>query len=318
MTCWLYCLPRSRNGLLPRERRPEVAAVGVTASLAAGLAAGVAGIVELSSCTSHVGVAHRVQLVVALPLVCQRSDQTSSANLHLEADFSMAGCQLACDKGVQKTMKKTFDTLAALEAPSVVDVDSSSTNAGECLSHFAGLLSCPAGLAAIGSSGANVSRTTLPSTPPPTAQQQLVSDTLGVYSTSPRSRCSAAAQALLTALAEGFEESNAQNHSAQLDAGGTPQQPDDPGSYSLKSGSNNLNPSRRNILPAIQFFAQPGFVDFGLAGTPVTLEANSTAGQPSRGSCEPSCSYTNPSAAYGVTVLPLHPSEDPRQKYQTH
>lgn len=38
--------PRFRDGMLPRERRPEVAAVGVTAGLAAGLAAGAAGLIR--------------------------------------------------------------------------------------------------------------------------------------------------------------------------------------------------------------------------------------------------------------------------------
>lgn len=161
---------------------------------------------------------------------------------------------------------------------------------------------------------------TPPSTPPTAAQQQLVSDTLGVYSTPPSSRCSAVAQALLTTLAESFQDGNTQNHSAQVAAGGAPQKPDDPDSHSLKSSSDNLsqlslNSTRNKALSAIQFFSQPGYVDFGLAGTPVTVEGNSTAGQPSRAtSCEPSCSYTNPSAAYGVTVLPLHPSEDLQAK----
>ena len=79
------------------------------------------------------------------------------------------------------------------------------------------------------------------------------------------------------------------------------------------------------------FIAQPGYVDFDIAGAPAsaaTAGANdisprsnsSTAGPreqsqqiPDAG-CEPSCAFSNPSAAYGIAVLPLSPSEDAAAK----
>lgn len=132
-----------------------------------------------------------------------------------------------------------------------------------------------------------------------TAQPRLVSDTLGLYETPARSRCSAAAQALLTALADGFQSQNALLDSTQA---------------TQASGTAPSTSSSTRLL----FRAQPGYVDFGFAGTPVTAgsgsSSNITGGSDAVSECQPACSYSNPAAAYGVTVLPLAPGEDRQAK----
>jgi hypothetical protein len=151
-------------------------------------------------------------------------------------------------------------------------------------------------------------------------QQRLVSDTLGVFEGPPNSRCSAAAQALMHALAVGFQAGNAavkqQNGSVGLLANSTSLQQEVP----MRAHAEERNADR--CSSSIQFFAQPGYVDFGFAGTPLTTSphaannssSSSSDADTSSASCEPSCSYTNPSAAYGVTILPLNPWEDLESK----
>lgn len=167
-----------------------------------------------------------------------------------------------------------------------------------------------AGLAGgINAAASSTNLTQLPSGRP--AEQRLISDSLGLYETPPRSRCSAAAAALLTALAEGFK-----THATLLDAAAA-------STDATRSKANGTGIDTNSSLPAgskFLFRAQPGYIDFGFAGTPVTASgsSNATISTPasSESDCEPACSYSNPSAAYGVTVLPLGPDEDLQAKVQ--
>jgi hypothetical protein len=168
-----------------------------------------------------------------------------------------------------------------------------------------------AGLAGgINAAASSTNLTQLPSGRP--AEQRLISDSLGLYETPPRSRCSAAAAALLTALAEGFK-----THATLLDVAAA-------STDATRSKANGTGIDANSSLPAgskFLFRAQPGYIDFGFAGTPVTASgsgSNDTSSTPasSESDCEPACSYSNPSAAYGVTVLPLGPDEDLQAKVQ--
>jgi hypothetical protein len=166
------------------------------------------------------------------------------------------------------------------------------------------LLSC-AGIAAVTAPVAsNASQ--------PTQQQRLVSPTLGLYETAPSSRCSAAAQALMLLLADGLQ---AQNAELQLSAS---KQGDLQRSSPLSTNSTSAQNRRPQATApgsrstGTRFLAQPGYVDFGFAGTLVTAAGNNSSS--SKAECEPSCSFTNPTAAYGVTILPLSPQEDARLK----
>jgi hypothetical protein len=58
-------------------------------------------------------------------------------------------------------------------------------------------------------------------------------------------------------------------------------------------------------MPDPEFTAQRGYIDWGTAGGPT---------EGSEANCQPSCSFTNPTAAYGLTVLPLSPEEELQQK----
>lgn len=153
----------------------------------------------------------------------------------------------------------------------------------------------PAGIAAVMAPASNSSQ--------PRQQQRSVDGALGLFEVAPRSRCSAAAQALMLVLADGLL---AQNAAVQLS---TAKQ-----GVSQRSPPANSSSADKGLVTAAgssgtRFLAQPGYVDFGFAGTPVTA-----AGNNSKAECEPSCSFTNPTAAYGVTILPLSPQEDLRAK----
>jgi hypothetical protein len=134
-----------------------------------------------------------------------------------------------------------------------------------------------------------------------------------LYETPPRSRCSAEAAALLEALAEGFK-----TQATLLDAASTSTDP----TQSKANGAGNETNSPVDAGLKLLFRAQLGYIDFGFAGTPVTASGssnvNATISTPasSESDCEPACSYSNPSAAYGVTVLPLGPDEDLQAKVQ--
>lgn len=126
----------------------------------------------------------------------------------------------------------------------------------------------------------------------PRQQQRLVDGALGLFEVAPCSPCSAAAQALMLVLADGLQ---VQNAAAQLS---TAKQGD-----SQRSLPANSTTADQGLVTSAAgssstcFLAQPGYVDFGFAGTPVTAAGNNST----KAECESSCSFTNPTAVYGVT-----------------
>lgn len=164
---------------------------------------------------------------------------------------------------------------------------------------------------------------------------------------SPQSRCSASAQQLLAALDQAFDVSEpnsttgsgtlleastaasaanataavsldpgvsqAQSASTVNTSSNTKQLPDSQMPEASSSSSSHGKRSHNITSPiiiagnsgSVQFLGQRGYIDFGLAGS-----------QESQASCQPDCAFTNPSASYGLTVLPLNPNEDLNAKLQ--
>ncbi|WIA37243.1 hypothetical protein OEZ86_014189 [Tetradesmus obliquus] len=152
-----------------------------------------------------------------------------------------------------------------------------------------------AGLAAISNA---VKENILPG--PEAAQQQqqqqqqqppFGSSSSSISRVAPQSRCSAVAEALLTAMDSMFPAPPIGNNNGK----------------NTTTTTTSSSSSSSSSSEAALFTAQRGFVDWGTAGGPA---------QGSDPSCQLSCSFTNPTAAYGLTVLPLSPNEDLKQKVE--